>query len=281
MRGAVEGLQPARTRGASGTQRGHARRPASAQARIVAGGKRFRPAEKRQSRVDGQVCPSTRLLMVRPPAGSPYETSTNRQVCELGTSRRLQWTFGLRAPSGLRRLVQVSRGWSRVGCALDLRAYAGWGRTRPVPALRARKNAFSVQKCGLGTGARPWGTGRLRRRGRDLGKRPRLPFERVSPGRGTPSGRLRNAPFPSQTAILERERGNMGAASPSSKEGGGRGVARADFALACTCGAAVGSGAVGGRMVRLSRRGARPANPSDRAPAKRKVALPGQNAPSL
>ena len=36
-------------------------------------------AKKRQSRVDGQVCPSTLLVMVRPPAGSPYETSTNRQ----------------------------------------------------------------------------------------------------------------------------------------------------------------------------------------------------------
>ena len=111
------------------------------------------------------------------------------------------------------------------------RLVAGWGRTRPVPALRARKNAFSVQKCGLGTGARPWGTGRLRRRGRDLGKRPRLPFERVSPGRGTPSGRLRNAPFPSQTAILERERGNMGAAQPFSKEDGDRGGGRAGLRL--------------------------------------------------
>ena len=43
-----------------------------------------RPVEKRRSRVDEQVCSSTPLLMVRLPACSPYETSTNRRAGGLG-----------------------------------------------------------------------------------------------------------------------------------------------------------------------------------------------------
>ena len=45
----------------------------------------------RQSRVDGQVCPSTQLAMVRPPAGSPYETSTNRRTGGSGPRRTCRW----------------------------------------------------------------------------------------------------------------------------------------------------------------------------------------------
>ena len=43
-----------------------------------------RPVEKRRSRVDEQVCSSPPLLMVRLPACSPYETSTNRRAGGLG-----------------------------------------------------------------------------------------------------------------------------------------------------------------------------------------------------
>ena len=154
----------------------------------------LRPAEKRHSRADGQVCPSALLPMVLRPAGSPYETSTNRRGVRVGghcaragcgrgrfvilsvggeaagvegshwsqaaaaATRRL-WLEGHRRPaggtapaagaraaaaSGLRRLVQVSCGWPRVGRVLDLRAPAGCGRAgapsaaSPPARLRAR-----------------------------------------------------------------------------------------------------------------------------------------------
>ena len=87
-------------------------------------GKRFRPAKKRHSRVDGQICPSTLLFMVRPPARSPYETSTNRRACRLRPRRARSGCAGRDHPT-LRRLVQVSCGWPRVGRASDLRVHRG------------------------------------------------------------------------------------------------------------------------------------------------------------
>ena len=80
----------------------------------------LRPAKKRQSRVDGQVCPSTRLFMIRPPARSPYETSTNRRGMRLGTSSHLQ------APSCGRRFRPSAIGAGFVRLAA--------GRTYPRPA---------------------------------------------------------------------------------------------------------------------------------------------------
>ena len=59
--------------------------------RIDSAGEGFRPAKKRRLRVDGQVCPSTLLFMVRPPAGSPYETSTNRQAGGSRPRRDRRW----------------------------------------------------------------------------------------------------------------------------------------------------------------------------------------------
>ena len=47
--------------------------------------------EKQRSRADGRVCPSALPPMVRPPAGSPYETSTNRQTCGLAPRRGRRW----------------------------------------------------------------------------------------------------------------------------------------------------------------------------------------------
>ena len=100
---------------------------------------RFRLVEKRQSRVDGQVCPSTLRFRVRPPVGSPYETSTNRLTCGLG--RAVPAADVRVAPAfGLRRLVQVSSGWSRAATALDLRAVAG---------SRAAGGRAAVPRCSL------------------------------------------------------------------------------------------------------------------------------------
>ena len=89
--------------------------------RAGSAGKRFRPTRERRSRVDGRVRPSTRSLMVRPPAGSPYETSTNRQAGELGPRRdrgrpRAVGAFDLRrwgagrAPLGERPARACARG---------------------------------------------------------------------------------------------------------------------------------------------------------------------------
>ena len=89
-------------------------------------GKDFRPAEKRQSRTDGHVCPSVPLLMVLQPARSPYETSTNRRARGPRARRPSRHSqIGARPRPG--RLVQVSCGCIRVGAASDLLAPAGGG----------------------------------------------------------------------------------------------------------------------------------------------------------
>ena len=97
--------------------------------------------KKRQSRADGQVCPSARLLMVREPASSPYETSTNRRTAGLGRCR----TCGRPRTVGtldLRRLVQVSCGWPRVGRLRDPQApgVARAARCPRGPAAGAGRN---------------------------------------------------------------------------------------------------------------------------------------------
>ena len=88
--------------------------------RAGSAGKRFRPTRERRSRVDGRVCPSTRSLMVRPPAGSPYETSTNRRACGLWPRR----TCGLRRAAGASRPAAIGAGFVRLA--------AGWEYLRPA-----------------------------------------------------------------------------------------------------------------------------------------------------
>ena len=89
-----------------------------------AGGSVLDLRKPRHLRVDGQVCPSTLLSMVRQLAGSPYETSTNRQTAGLAPRRACS---GLQVSAAFRqrRLVQVSCGWLRVGRTPDLRVPAG------------------------------------------------------------------------------------------------------------------------------------------------------------
>ena len=86
--------------------------------------KRLRPAEKRRSRADGQMCPSTLLLMVRPPAGSPYETSTNRRACGSKRAPDPWLARGLRP----NRPEAIGAGFVRL--------VASRARTRPVGAPR-------------------------------------------------------------------------------------------------------------------------------------------------
>ena len=99
-------------------------------------GKGFRPAEKRQSRADGQVCPSARSLMVRAPASSPYETSTNRQDAGLGAPLVRHG----RAACGRANPAAIGAGFVRLA--------AGWARLQPAGALRARGRDRPLRRCG-------------------------------------------------------------------------------------------------------------------------------------
>ena len=91
---------------------------------VDSAGKGLRPAEKRQSRADGHMCPSARSFMVLRPVRSPYETSTNRRECGLGGAAPAVGVWVV-AASSKRRLVQVSCGWPRVAAPFDPRAPAG------------------------------------------------------------------------------------------------------------------------------------------------------------
>ena len=224
----------------------------------------MRSAKKRRSRTDGQVRPSVLLLMVLRSAGSPYETSTNRRACGLGLRRAHEalavcscaptcgdWCRFRAAGRGPGARSTCGRPQVASGNAL------GGFAANPVAAGAHEITRFLFKKRGLGTKARAWTQGRLRRRGRDLGKRLHAPSGRTPPGREAPSARPRSAPFPSQTAILEHERKNMGAA-PSSPEGGaGR-----------------------DRALPAARRRVRRAYPPGRTPPEREGALRGQNPPS-
>ena len=225
----------------------------------------MQPAKKRQSRVDGQVHPSVLLLMVLRSAGSPYETSTNRRACGLGLRRAHEAlavcgyapTCGdwCRFRAAGRELgTRSTCGRPRVASGNALGGFAA----NPVAAGAHEITRFLFKKRDLGTKARAWTQGRLRRRGRDLGKRPHAPSRRTPPGREAPSARPRSAPFPSQTAILEHERKNMGAAPPAP----GRGASR-------------------DRALPAARRRVRRAYPPGRTPPERGGALRGQNPPSL
>ena len=135
--------------------------------RAGSAGKRFRPTEKRQSRVDGQVCPSTLLPMVRPPAGSPYETSTNRRAHSSAPRRirRIQRACGALRPEAI--------------CAGFVRLAAGRARIRPVGARgRAPSWPPASLRCTF--------SGLLHAGG--IPERPRCIFSRMLYGCGTGSG---------------------------------------------------------------------------------------------
>ena len=128
------------------------------------------PEEKRHSRVDGQVCPSTRLLMVRAPAGSPYETSTNRWVGGLMFRR----ARGRRAGCSFGAFAAIGAGFVRL--------VAGRTRSRPAGACgrrsRGRRGAAG-HETRLGKGP---DTPRSRKRSRiPVGEGCRPPFPRIHP----------------------------------------------------------------------------------------------------
>ena len=105
---------------------------------------RHRPGKARRSRVDGQVCPSSLLPMVRAPAGSPYETSTNRRA------------FG----SGARH---VRGGHTGCGCLRPAAIGAGFVRLAPG---RTRIRPEGIRRAGARTRGRSRGVGRAPRGGR-------------------------------------------------------------------------------------------------------------------
>ena len=92
------------------------------------------PEEKRQSRADGQVCPSTLLSMVCPPAGSPYETSTNRWGGRVDVPARPRPARGL-------QLRRVCSDWCRFRAAgRGSDACSTCGRLRPALARTPRRS---------------------------------------------------------------------------------------------------------------------------------------------
>ena len=113
--------------------------------RAGSAGKRFRPAKKRQSRVDGQVCPSTQRLMVRPPVGSPYETSTNRRAAGLETRRACGGLAGCGRPYP----AAIGAGFVRLASGRGARSICRCSRVhelRASVAVAARMNVFSTKQ---------------------------------------------------------------------------------------------------------------------------------------
>ena len=215
-----------------------------------------RPEEKRQSRVDEHLCSSTLLPMIRPPARSPYETSTNRRGA---TGRRRAASAGcaqIAAAPGMRRLVQVSCGWPRVGRASDLRARAARAGG-PVAAGAHEKTRFLFKKRGLGTKARLQRAGRLQRRGRELGKRSARPSGRRLRGAKPPPAAPGAPRLRSRPQFLNANGEIWVQPLPPRRAPAGAGLRPA----------------ARGRI--------RWADPSGRKPAKREGAFRGQNPPSL
>ena len=66
--------------------------------RFDAGGNALDLRKPWHSRVDGQVCPSTRLVMVLRSAVSPYETSTHRRSVQVGGASHTRRACKLRSP---------------------------------------------------------------------------------------------------------------------------------------------------------------------------------------
>ena len=172
-----------------------------------------------------------RVRLTKPPqiAGAPRAGSVLRPRLACGSRPPRPAAIGA-------GFVRLATGRARIRPA-DTRGRAGW-RARHVrrPTRAHEKTRFLFKKRGLGTVRRPRAPGRPRRRGRELGKRLCATFRRAPSGREAPSDRPRNAPFPSQTAILERERGNMGAAPPFSKGCGAEAVGQGGHCPAAPAG---------------------------------------------
>ena len=113
----------------------------------VGSGKGLRPAEKRRSRADGHECPSARCLMVRQPAGSPYETSTNRRGVRAGGAP----CCGGRSDRGRPYPAAIGAGFARLASGCDWLRPAGarWFAIRRWARRRIRLHIFSVC-CGGG-----------------------------------------------------------------------------------------------------------------------------------
>ena len=65
---------------------------------------------------DVHICPSTLLPIVRPPARSPYETSTNRRAGRLGSCR----TCGGSTGCGRLQQVAIGAGFRAAGYGSDV-----------------------------------------------------------------------------------------------------------------------------------------------------------------
>ena len=184
--------------------------------------------KKRRSRADGHMCPSARLSMVRSPASSPYETSTNRRGVRVGCAPLPLRARGLR-PS------RASGDWCRFraaglgsGVSPTRKSVAGRVARARVRGLRlaapgrrlqaARGTQPQVAGCGSRAGsgarrapsARKWVAGGVLRAGGDPPARARA----AGRGRAATRGRrLRLAACWARVAgrmdVFSRDRGKI------------------------------------------------------------------------
>ena len=94
--------------------------------------------EKRHLRADGQVCPSALLAMVRPPADTPYETSTNRPAGESNAHH----TCKSRQAAGAPRPAAIGAGFVRLA--------SGRARARPADAYGRTRRRDGACRPALG-----------------------------------------------------------------------------------------------------------------------------------
>ena len=114
--------------------------------RFDAGGNALDLRKPWHSRVDGQVCPSTRLVMVLRSAVSPYETSTHRRSVQVGGAphtRRACWLYSSLTRGDWCRIRAAGRGLRSHPTCRPLRSNAGMqflGAPMRVKALPACGN---------------------------------------------------------------------------------------------------------------------------------------------
>ena len=104
-----------------------------ARTRITVGGRRLWPVKKRQSRVDGQVCPSTRLVYSLSTCGFALRNLHKSPRVQVGSAPHTQRACKLHSPP-------TSGDWCRFRAAgRGLRPAAACGRPRVAGRRRARR----------------------------------------------------------------------------------------------------------------------------------------------
>ena len=116
--------------------------PIREQARFGAGGNAFGLRKPRRSRVDEQLCSSTLPPMVRQPAGSPYETSTNRRGVRAGGAL----CCGGRSGCGHTSPAAIGAGFVRLASGRRARPTCGRPRVHELRTSGTAPSAAALQQ---------------------------------------------------------------------------------------------------------------------------------------